>query len=232
VHAESSDQGKEHWSKSTATDGERVARIGAIKPRKLTKRWYEHVHIHKRDGKFEIALDERRLQTPVDNRLRIPSHKLAFGVAHEWMKQGESIRPASMPLMQLSCTAIDRIPDTRHMVVGMILEHLHTDTICCRAIPTVESEPLLEEQKRVHDPIMQWFREHFRVPLHVLQGPVEAEQPQDTVTVLQWHLHKMDDWSLAGLDVLISSSLLTRPTSRLLLKCPNCGRQFGCRAVA
>mmetsp|Transcript_36689 Transcript_36689/g.57616 ORF Transcript_36689/g.57616 Transcript_36689/m.57616 type:complete len:306 (-) Transcript_36689:34-951(-) len=201
---------KETVDESGETIKERVARTAPIKARKKTPRWYQTTNIVQHRGKYEVELDGRRLQTPGDARLRVPTSTLAHGIAFEWLRQPNKIRPSTMPMMQYSCTAIDRLPITRTQVIESLLEHLHTDTACCRADPNQQTEELVQKEKEVFDPLVRWFCERYNVHLEVMKArTLNIEQPQDTITVLQWEFHNLDDWTLAGLDVLVQCTRST-----------------------
>ena len=57
---------------------------------------------------YGVTLDNRRIKTPAGQSFEVPSLALAMAVAAEWDAQSTYINPAQMPLMTLSCTAIDQ----------------------------------------------------------------------------------------------------------------------------
>ena len=57
---------------------------------------------------YGVTLDGRTLRTPVGQVLAVPSRLLAWAIAAEWDAQTKQIRPVQMPLMTLTCTALDQ----------------------------------------------------------------------------------------------------------------------------
>jgi ATP synthase mitochondrial F1 complex assembly factor 2 len=95
--------------------------------------------------------------------------------------------------------------------------HTHPPTHTHHSMRTAQPE-LVVQQKAELDPLVRWFQDTFKVGLHVCQpfadpyacaGEFAAssqlsthEQPENTITRMQWYLHSLDDWSLCGLQLL------------------------------
>jgi len=77
------------------------------------KRFFQEVGVRNSAGGFEVTLDGRAIKTPLRNQLELPTMTLAQGIANEWDMQEKVIIPATMPLMELACTAIDTTGDRR-----------------------------------------------------------------------------------------------------------------------
>lgn len=58
-------------------------------------------------GWFQVLIDGRALRTNAMNELWIPTEALAWAIATEFANQGDTIYPASQPLYNLTCAAID-----------------------------------------------------------------------------------------------------------------------------
>jgi ATP synthase mitochondrial F1 complex assembly factor 2 len=201
-------------------DGRKVIRTRGVKGDGKTLRWYKEVgveQVQRASGtRWQVTLDGRPIQTPAGRRMVSPSEALAHSVAWEWASQQRTVRPFTMPMMSLLATAIDQVPLTRHVVVGALLNHLHTDTVCLRAPKSssdASARALAVVQERRHAPLVEWFRREFNVPLTVFDGAesmiAKFEQPQQTITTLQWTLHNLSDHALAGLDMLVNSTKST-----------------------
>ncbi|KAL2505280.1 ATP12 protein-related [Abeliophyllum distichum] len=86
-------------------------------------RFYKKVTTREADdgNGWNVMLDYRTLKTPSKRPLQCPTLALAKAIAAEWeFQQIDGIRPFTMPLMKLTCTALERVPLTR----PKIIEHL------------------------------------------------------------------------------------------------------------
>eukprot|EP01094_Clydonella_sp_ATCC50884_P029960 TRINITY_DN9585_c0_g1_i1.p1 TRINITY_DN9585_c0_g1~~TRINITY_DN9585_c0_g1_i1.p1 ORF type:complete len:487 (+),score=101.79 TRINITY_DN9585_c0_g1_i1:138-1463(+) len=187
---------------------EKVARVGNLNREGHTKRWYQTTKVERdptHPMRYRVFVDDRHLVTPNENRLWAPSRRLAVAVAAEWDAQYPTIRPFTMPLTTLCCTTLDRIPSTRHEVVGSLLNFIHTDTVCFRGDDDREKR-LVHLQEKYHDPLVDWFRSEFHVPLHVTSNANlnATSQEEITINTLRWYLHSLNDWELAGMDAVTS----------------------------
>lgn len=101
----------------------------------IGKRFYKNVTTRQADdgNGWTVMLDYRTLKTPTKKPLKLPTLALAKAVAAEWEYQLNGIRPFTMPLMKLSCTALERAPLIRERTIENLLRHIHTDLVFCRA---------------------------------------------------------------------------------------------------
>ena len=97
------------------------------------KRLYDAVAIGRERSSFTVLLGGRPLRTPEKNILRLPTAALAAGVANEWLAQGETLRPESMPLTRLAATAAERVGARRRAVVDAVVGYAGSDLLCYRA---------------------------------------------------------------------------------------------------
>ncbi len=79
---------------------------------------------------FGVTLDGRTVQTPMGQKLAVPSEMLAYMIAAEWESQGSRLRPVNMPLMTLACTALDQVAHHPNVYREQSLRFLPTDTVC------------------------------------------------------------------------------------------------------
>lgn len=49
------------------------------------------------------------------------------------LQQTDGIRPFTMPLMRLACTALERVPLTRSKVIENLMKKFNQDLVFCRA---------------------------------------------------------------------------------------------------
>lgn len=78
---------------------------------------------------FGITLDGRTVQTPMGQKLAVPSETLAYMIAAEWDTQDTKLRPVNMPLMTLACTALDQVAHHPDVYRQQSLRFLPTDTV-------------------------------------------------------------------------------------------------------
>ena len=97
------------------------------------KRVYREVRVAPAGDGWRILLDARDLQTPARGPLLLPWRRLAEAISAEWDAQAENVVPATMPLMRLAATAIDRTAVQRGQVIDEIVGYAQTDLVCYRA---------------------------------------------------------------------------------------------------
>ena len=71
---------------------------------------------------YGVTLDNKLIKTPVGQSFEVPSLALAMAVAAEWDTQRTFINPAQMPLMTLSCTAMDQTAFDPETTIQNILQ--------------------------------------------------------------------------------------------------------------
>jgi ATP synthase F1 complex assembly factor 2 len=190
-------------SASAATTRPKIARVGGIRTDGRTTKWYQRASVERVEGaaasqQFTVKLDGRELLTPADRTLRVPSYALALIIAAEWEKQTQRVLPHTMPMMTMCTTVLDEVPGKRAVIVANLLSFLRSDTACIW-----HPEPdIAKIQERDLTPVVQWFQREFNVPLTLNGSFAAQDQPEDTITVLQWQMFKFDDWTLAALETM------------------------------
>lgn len=159
------------------------------------KRLYVEVQIVQTPHGFAVALDDRPIKTPGRWPLVLPTRALAEGIAGEWREQGTSVRPETMPLMQLAATVLDHLATHRADVEAATLRFAETDLVCYRA----EAPPELVRLQRAHwEPLLDWLMEVYGVRLAVTAGILPISQPPEAIQALGAILRGMDDWRLGA----------------------------------
>jgi chaperone required for assembly of F1-ATPase len=143
------------------------------------------------------------VRTPLRNPFSVPSAALAEAVAADWDAQDPEIETASMPLMQVATTAIDRIGTDPVLAVDTLAAYAETDLLCYRAD---EPQSLQERQRAVWQPLLDWAALHFDAPLAVTAGVMPVNQPARSLQVYRKTLSALDRFELAGVSVLTSAS--------------------------
>lgn len=163
------------------------------------KRFYQEVAVAAGEEGFGVTLDGKPVKTPAGQTLAVPTAALAGSLADEWSAQGETIVPATMPLMQLVTTAIDRMPLTRGHVLGYVAGFGASDVLCYRA---EQPSDLAAMQAARWQPWLDWARRDLGASLSVTTGIVPVTQDPDSVAVLRTRAEASDDWTLTALQSL------------------------------
>jgi len=159
------------------------------------KRVYKAATAERREEGYVICLDGRPVRTPARQPLIFPAAPLAEAVAGEWAGQEKVVDPRAMPLMRLSCTALDRVAGRRETVIDELARYAETDLLCYRA----EHPPELQaRQAEAWQPLLDWALMRFDAKLEVVFGIVPAAQPEATQRALRSVVAGLDDFSLTG----------------------------------
>lgn len=161
------------------------------------KRFYKNVSFTESEGKFEINLDKRKLRTPLGNVFQLPNEALASAVATEWDVQQDTIKQHNMHLTSLCNTALDNpCHQSKEVLADNILEFLVADTLCYRSC---EPPEFLELQKQKWDPIIDWFKNRYRVKVNACEDLSSVAVPKETLLEIKRQLLSYNDWSLLGI---------------------------------
>ena len=167
------------------------------------RRVYKNVETRPSDNGWGVALDGKPVRTPARHELRLPNEALAAAIAAEWDAQREDIRPATMPLLRLAATAIDRTAAQRDLVVAETAGYAGTDLVCYRA----ESPPaLVARQDAVWQPLIAWASTRYDAALTVTTGIVPAPQSPAALRALAAIVAAQDDFRLTALHTLTAAA--------------------------
>ena len=165
-------------------------------PTKKTQKFFETVDVVFEGDSYCVRLDTKPIKTPEGRALFIPSQALAVDVASEWAAQGDDIKPLSMPLMRLVCTAIDKVAPFRAGVIEQLARYGLSDLLCYRS---ERPNDLVALQHKQWQPILDWVAHSLQVPLNVTSGIVHIDQPDGTFEKLTVIIDVYDDFKLAAL---------------------------------
>lgn len=166
------------------------------------KRFYKKAAAGAQDGVFSILLDGRPVRTPNKSLLHIPWQGLSDAIAGEWDAQQETIEPASMPLMQLASTAIDRVRPQQEEIVSQIVRYAETDLVCYRAESPAE---LVRRQQDAWQPLLEWLAAEYGALLSVTAGVQPVRQSPEAVAAVKQAVAGFSHFPLAGLSSATSS---------------------------
>ncbi|MEK9751686.1 MAG: ATP12 family protein [Rhodospirillaceae bacterium] len=159
------------------------------------KRFYTLVESVAVDGGYRVELDGRAVRTPAGNPLVLPTAALADGIRDEWDAQEAKIDPASMPLMQLACTAADRVAPNRSAILDQTANYGATDLLCYFSDGPKE---LVQRQREGWQPFLDWAEQELSAPLVAAMGVLHVPQPETSLSRLRDALAALDDWNLTA----------------------------------
>lgn len=148
---------------------------------------------------WQIALDGRSVKTPGRATLEVPTEALAKTIAAEWDRQGEKVDAASMPMMRLACTTIDRVMTQRAMVEDEVVKYGGSDLICYPAdVPEDLANLQVKEWQSWHD----FAARDLDAPLALTHGISHVAQEESSLNALARHVKSLSDWQLMGVHSL------------------------------
>jgi len=155
------------------------------------------------DGGYTVSLDNKPMKTPKGQAFILPSKVLAEMVAAEFQEQKEHIIPDNMPMMTLTCTALDVVGQDPNACITRLLPYLETDAICfINDADTSNSwdRALGKEQDIIWTPVREWFSENYG-KVGVTTGIRPPDHPPETIEKVQTFLQSKDIWQLAAIEV-------------------------------
>ncbi|WP_439815689.1 ATP12 family chaperone protein [Zavarzinia sp. CC-PAN008] len=162
------------------------------------KRTYKQAAFVPVEGGFAIQLDGKGIKTPARASLVVPTEAIAQGIAEEWNAQGETVRPAALPLTRLANTALDRVPLDPERVIDEVAAYAGTDLLCYRAeAPDV----LVARQAMAWDPVLDWLAGQG-ARLAVAQGVSPVDQDPAALARVRAMVGAHDAFGLVGLHAL------------------------------
>ena len=162
----------------------------------VVKRFYRQAATKSVDDGFAVVLDDRPVRTPGKATLVLPRAALAEAIAGEWQSQAGRIVPATMPLMRLASTAIDRVAGRRETVIAAVTEYGASDVVCYRAHEPAE---LAARQEVAWRPLLDWLERRYGAQLAVTLGLVHVAQPPAALADMRTAVAGLDDFMLVAL---------------------------------
>ncbi|CAN1150985.1 ATP synthase mitochondrial F1 complex assembly factor 2 [Linum perenne] len=174
------------------------------------KRFYKQVTTRQADdgNGWTVMLDYRTLKTPSKRALKLPNLSLAKAIAAEWdYQQTDGIRPFTMPLMRLACTALERVPITRPKIIDNLMKKFHQDLVFVRAPwDNNLTSGVYDRQVEKIDPLLKWVKAEFGFKPVVYSSFFGGKQDEGLVKAIESVLKSTTDCELAALDALASSA--------------------------
>ncbi|KAK9271630.1 hypothetical protein L1049_001993 [Liquidambar formosana] len=174
------------------------------------KRFYNQVTTRKADdgNGWTVMLDYRTLKSPSKRPLKLPTPALAKAIAAEWeYQETDGIRPFTMPLMKLACTALERVPLTRTKIIEHLMRKFHQDLVFCRAPGDNElTSGVFERQVEKIDPLLGWVESEFGFKPVVYSSFFGGKQEDGLTNAIESLLKKTDDCELAAIDAIAAAA--------------------------
>ena len=178
-----------------------------LKPVKI-KKFYKKASVVGKEAPFNVALDGRKIKTPLKSVLEIPTKSLADAIAVEWNEQGEFIEIGLMHLAKYANIAIDQVGLRKEQTVDEITSYASSDLVCCRADTP---QGLVERQALSWDPVLEWAENTHKLNFICVAGVIYTNQPVNSLALFHELLSRRDDHSLTvvhNITTMIGSALL------------------------
>ncbi|XP_051141447.1 uncharacterized protein LOC127258590 [Andrographis paniculata] len=176
----------------------------------IGKKFYKKVTTREADDGigWNVMLDYRTLKTPSKRNLRCYNLALAQAIAAEWeFQESDGIRPFTMPLMKLACTALERVPVTRSQIIEHLMRKFHDDLVFYRAPRDNDiSRDLRELQVKKFTPLLKWVESEFGFRPVVFSSLFGVKQEEGLVKAIESLLKKTGDFELAGIDAIAAAA--------------------------
>uniref|UniRef100_A0A2P2ISS2 Uncharacterized protein MANES_15G155100 n=1 Tax=Rhizophora mucronata TaxID=61149 RepID=A0A2P2ISS2_RHIMU len=176
----------------------------------LGKRFYKQVTTREADdgNGWTVMLDYRTLKTPSKRPLVLPNLALAKAIAAEWeYQQTDGIRPFTMPLMRLACTAFERVPLTRPKIIENLMRKFNQDLVFCRAPEDDElTNRVRELQVEKIDPLLDWVKSEFGFKPVVYSSFFGGKQEEALLKKVEDLLNKTNNCELAAIDAIAAAA--------------------------
>lgn len=167
------------------------------------RRFYKAVEVAPEGGAFCVLLDGRRLKTPGRADLTTLREDMARAIAGEWDAQAEHIEPQTMPITQIACTAIDRMPVDGGAVRESIVGYAGTDLLCYRAD---KPSDLVELQNVTWQPVLDWLHDTLGARLQSTASLMAVTQEPAALDAVASALAGLDEHELAAVAVLTQAT--------------------------
>ncbi|XP_020532180.1 ATP synthase mitochondrial F1 complex assembly factor 2 isoform X1 [Amborella trichopoda] len=176
----------------------------------IGKRFYKEVFTREADdgNGWTVLLDYRTLKSPSKRPIKLPTLSLAKAIAAEWeYQQTDGIRPFTMPLMRLACTALERVPLTRTKVIEQLMKKFNQDLIFCRAPGDSDlTNGVLERQVEAIDPLFDWIESEFGFRPVVYTSLFGGKQEDGLASAVERLLKKTSNCELASIDAMAAAA--------------------------
>jgi chaperone required for assembly of F1-ATPase len=158
------------------------------------------------DG-FTIYRDAVPLETPRNLAVTVPTKALGEALLQECRAQGERLDLRTMPLTQMTLTALDITSRQRSEIISGIVRYGESELLCQRAN---EPADLVAAQDIAWTPYLDWCRDSLKADLCLGSGVVPFEQSAEALAALRDVVATFEAFPLTGVSeaVGVSGSLV------------------------
>jgi len=178
-----------------------------LKPVKI-KKFYKKATVVGKKAPFNVALDGRKIKTPLKSVLEIPTKALAKAIAGEWNEQSDFIEITQMYLTKYANIALDQVGLRKEETVDEITAYASSDLVCYRADTP---QGLVDRQSLSWDPVLEWAENSHNLNFICVAGIIYTSQPVSSLGLFHDLLSSRDNHSLTvvhNITTLIGSALL------------------------
>jgi chaperone required for assembly of F1-ATPase len=171
------------------------------------RRFWKSASVVHNDDSWAIRLDDRPVNTPMRNELKLPNAVLADAVRAEWDMVDKVIDPALMPMTGFANAAIDHVTSDREGFITAIAAYGENDALCYRA---EAGTPLAERQEAMWEPWIGWAEKRFDSRYILVEGIIHQPQLADSLAAFRAAIAARSNHELAAMAKLahLSGSLI------------------------
>ena len=173
----------------------------------MAKRFYDTARCVASDDGYGVQLDTFDLKTPAKTLIRVPTPALADLIVDEWNAQGDKIEPATMPVMRLVSTAIDRVSLHLTSTAEAFAAYGMSDLLFYRAS---HPDRLVARQSESWDPLLAWASQRFDMTFLTTESILPIQQAagnlQKFVALASGHVLRLT--GLAHAAALMGSAII------------------------
>ena len=159
------------------------------------KKFWKTVNIKELpNNKFQLLLDKKVLNTPIQNKLIFSNYDIAYQTSLEWNINSDILNTDDMVFFSIYSTAIDKISIDRKLFIDEIMEFIDTDLICYRAQKPIE---LFELQKVKWNPVLLNIKSYIDLEISVFEGVMPRKQNIRVHNQIQKLIKKFTDLELS-----------------------------------
>ena len=147
------------------------------------------------DQSHYVYRDGETLKTPRNLPVAVPTRALADAILRECATQEEKLDLRTMPLTQMTLTAIDISTLHRDEVIDGIMRYGESELVCQRADDPPE---LVAKQNQIWQTYLDWCGGKFKIELRTGNGIIPFLQKPESLAVLRAHVETYDAFRLNG----------------------------------
>lgn len=167
------------------------------------RKFYKLAEAGTAPGGYVVRLDGKTLKTPLQKNMILSHEGLAQAIAAEWNAQGAEIIPATMPMMQLVSTMIDKAEgEDRAGMNAEVERYGASDLVCYFALHPAE---LVARHEAMWRPVVEWMATQG-MPLKTVQGIQYCAQDPSTIRRMAEEVRAMPAAEFTALQAVMAAT--------------------------